>query len=160
MKVEKNAVVTIDYTLTNNEGKVLDTSKGGKPLPYIHGGGGIIPGLETALEGKSQGDNVVVSVPPEQGYGVRQESLIQEVPRQYFKGAKAIELGMQFKASDGQATRLFTVVGFGEGTVKVDGNHPLAGVQLNFDVNIVSVREATKEELSHGHVHGPGGHHH
>lgn len=160
MKVQKNIVVGIHYTLTNNDGKVIDSSKNGQPLLYIQGTGGIIPGLEKALEGKSQGDKIVVSIPPEEGYGVRQESLIQEVPRQHFKGAKSIELGMQFRASDGKMTRVFTVVGFGEGIVKVDGNHALAGQQLNFDVDIVSLRDATKEELAHGHVHGPGGHHH
>jgi len=156
MKVAKHVVVGIDYTLTNNEGKVLDTSKGKTPLLFIFGTGSIIPGLEKALEGKAQGDQVVVSVSPEEAYGVRDSALVQEVPRQQFKGAKSIELGTQFRAGN----RIYTVIGFGDGTVKVDGNHPLAGVPLNFDVAVVSLREASKEELEHGHVHGPGGHHH
>ena len=160
MKIQKNVVVGIDYTLTNAEGKVLDSSKGKQPLLFIQGSGGIIPGLEKALEGKAQGDKIVVSISPEEGYGVHEAGLIQEVPRQYFKGAKAIELGMQFRASDGKVTRVFKVIGFGDGTVKVDGNHELAGVTLNFDVDVVSLRDASKEELQHGHVHGPGGHHH
>ena len=160
MQITKHAVVALDYTLTDAKGKVVDTSKGGQPLTYIHGIGGIIRGLENALEGKAQGDAMKVTVKPEEGYGVRDESLVHLVPREAFKGAGLIEVGMQFEAQNGEQRRIITVVGFKDDKIKVDANHPMAGQTLNFDVTVVSVRAATAEEISHGHVHGPGGHHH
>jgi len=160
MQIAKNAVVEIDYTLTDAEGKVLDSSSGRTPLPYMHGTGNIIPGLEAALEGKSAGDKVNVTIAPEQAYGVRDNNLLQTVPRTAFQGVKTIEVGMQFRASNNGQTRIVRVVGFDGDDIKLDANHPLAGVTLTFDVSIVSVREATVEEVSHGHVHGPGGHQH
>ena len=160
MPVEKNKVVSIDYTLTNPQGEVLDTSKGGEPLSYLHGVGQIIPGLETALEGKSQGDAVQAVIPPEHAYGARNDNLVQDVPRQAFAGVQTVVPGMQFQAQTSGGARVVTVVGVGDDTVKVDANHPLAGVTLHFDVNVVDVRDATPEELSHGHAHGPGGAHH
>jgi FKBP-type peptidyl-prolyl cis-trans isomerase SlyD len=160
MRVEKDKVVSIDYTLTDAKGKVIDSSKGKAPLPYIHGAGNIIKGLESALEGKQVGDELKVTVPPEQGYGVRDEKLVAVVPRDSFKGIKRVERGMQFQASQGGQTRTVTVVGFQGDDVKVDANHPLAGQALNFEVKVVEIRDAQAEELAHGHVHGPGGHHH
>jgi FKBP-type peptidyl-prolyl cis-trans isomerase SlyD len=160
MQIAKNTVATIDYTLTNTQGQVLDTSKGGQPLSYLHGVGGIIPGLENALEGKQTGDVLTVEIQPEQAYGQRNEQLVQEVPRKMFQGVDNIQPGMQFRAQGPQGQQVVTVVGVNGENVKIDANHPLAGVTLKFDVNVVGVREATQEELSHGHVHGPGGHQH
>lgn len=160
MQVEKGKVVSMDYTLTDNTGEELDTSKGGTPLVYLHGVGGIIPGLERALEGHSMGENLTVKVAPEDAYGVHQESLVEAVPRAAFRGVEKIEPGMQFQASQNGRTQMVTVVAADKDTVRVDANHPLAGKELNFDVTIVGVRDATPEELQHGHVHGPGGHHH
>ncbi len=160
MQVDKNKVVSIDYTLTNTEGKVLDTSKGGQPLTYLHGVGGIIPGLEAALHSKNPGDNIVVSVPPGDAYGEKDPSLVQPIPRSNFGSIPNIAPGMQFQAQNAQGTRIVTVVEANAETVTIDANHPLAGQTLNFDVTVVDVREATQEEISHGHVHGPGGHSH
>jgi FKBP-type peptidyl-prolyl cis-trans isomerase SlyD len=161
MQIAKHTVATIDYTLTNSEGHVLDRSRDGQPLSYLHGVGGIIPGLEAALEGKSAGEKISVTIPPEKAYGARNEELVQDVPRQMFQGVNSIEPGMQFQAhgKDGHA-RIVTVLDVAPESVRVDANHPLAGETLKFDVNVVGVREATAEELSHGHVHGPGGHQH
>lgn len=161
MEVAKHKVVLIDYTLTDESGAVLDSSQGAEPLAYIHGIGNIIPGLEEALEGKSAGDALQVSVPPAQAYGERDDALTQAVPRDRFEGADELQVGMQFHTmSEAGAQQVVTVVGVEEDSVTVDANHPLAGVTLNFDVNVVEVREATEEELAHGHVHGPDGHHH
>ena len=130
-------------------------------MAYLHGAGNIIPGLEKALEGKSVGDQMVVEVSAEEGYGPVQEELIQEVPRSSFQGVESIEVGMQFEAQTGQGGAVpVTVTLVTDETVTVDGNHPLAGKDLNFDVTIADVREATAEELEHGHIHGPGGHNH
>lgn len=160
MQVGKNKVVSMDYTLTNNAGEVIDTSQGRAPLSYLHGSGNIIPGLENALEGKAVGDAVKVKVAPEQAYGARHESQVQDVPRSAFKGINDIKPGMQFQAQGLQGPRVVTVVSVSDEAVKVDANHPLAGVELNFDVKITDIREATTEEVQHGHAHGPGGHHH
>jgi FKBP-type peptidyl-prolyl cis-trans isomerase SlyD len=160
MRVGKDKVVSVDYTLTDSTGNVLDTSKGQEPLLYLHGVGSIVPGLETALEGKSAGEEIAVTVPPEQAYGQRDENLVQDVPRTAF-GESKVEPGMQFRAEGKNAgARLVSVVSVGEQTVRIDANHPLAGKTLHFDVKVVSVRDATREEVTHGHVHGPGGHHH
>lgn len=160
MQVAKHKVVTIDYTLTDDQGAVIDTSKGGEPLAYIQGMNNIIPGLENALAGKQAGDSLKVSVAPSEGYGERNDDMQQEVPREMFSGADDIQIGMQFHASNGEQMHIVTVVGVSDTHVTVDGNHPLAGQTLNFDVTIVDVRDATAEELDHGHVHGPGGHNH
>ncbi len=161
MNVAQDKVVLIHYTLKNDAGSVIDSSSGGQPLAYIHGQGNIIPGLEKALEGKTTGDKVNVKVDPAEGYGVRDDSLVQQVPRRAFGGVSNIQPGMQFHAQTSQGhTRVVTVTGIKGDMVTVDGNHPLAGENLNFDVEITEVRDATEEELSHGHVHGPGGHHH
>lgn len=160
MQIAKDKVVSVDYTLTDSAGQVLDTSKGKGPLDYLHGAGGIIPGLERALEGRSPGDQLTVQVPPEEAYGTRDEAMIQSVPRAAFPGVQKIEPGMQFQANAGGQTRIVTVVGVEPDSVRIDANHPLAGKTLNFDVTVVDVRTASPEELQHGHVHGPRGHHH
>lgn len=159
MQIAKQKVVTIDYTLTDDQGNVIDKSEGGQ-FAYLHGAQNIIPGLEQALEGKSAGDAVQVKVSPEEGYGQRDDALQQQVPREMF-GEHDPQVGMQFHAQtpDGQMITV-TVVGAEGDQVTVDANHPLAGVNLNFDVEILEVRDATEEEVSHGHVHGPGGHEH
>ncbi len=160
MQISKHKVVTIEYTLTNDQGAVLDTSEGGEPLAYIQGVGGLIPGLESELEGKSSGDALSVSIPPEQGYGERDEALVQVVARDMFAGVDDLEVGMQFQAKSDEEEQVVTVSKVEGDEVTVDGNHPLAGETLNFEVTVVDVRDATAEELEHGHVHGPGGHDH
>lgn len=160
MKIESNKVVSIDYKLTDTEGKVLDSSEGGKPLAYLHGKGNIIAGLEEALVGKGAGDALTVSVSPEKGYGVRDEGKLVEVDRDKLNGADQIEAGMQFQAQTPDGPQVFTVARVSEKVVTLDANHPLAGETLNFDVTVRDVREATAEELEHGHVHGPDGHAH
>ena len=161
MQITSQKVATIDYTLTDDQGTLIDSSKDGEPLAYIQGIGNLIPGLEEALEGKSAGDELSVSIQPDQAYGKRDEELLQAVPRAHFDGVDELQVGMQFRASseDGDE-KVVTVVEVGDEQVTVDGNHPLAGQILNFEVKIVEVRDATQEELDHGHVHGPGGHHH
>jgi FKBP-type peptidyl-prolyl cis-trans isomerase SlyD len=160
MQIAKNTVATIDYTLTDPNGQVIDSSQGRQPLAYLHGASNIIPGLENALEGKSQGETINVTIPPDQGYGQRDPALVQPVPRTNFRGINDIQPGMQFQAQTPQGARVVTVVAVDPENVTVDANHPLAGVELKFDVTVKDVREATQEELQHGHVHGPGGHHH
>jgi len=161
MQVANNSVVTIDYTLTDPQGKVIDSSEGKQPLPYLHGAGNIIPGLERELAGKAAGDKVKVVVQPQDGYGVRDDKLVQVVPVAAFQGVGQIQAGMQFRAQGPQGQMQVVTVTKVEGdNVTVDGNHPLAGITLNFDVTIKTVRPATPEELEHGHVHGPDGHHH
>jgi len=160
MKVAENAVVVIDYTLTDNEGEVIDSSEGAGPLAYLHGMGNIIPGLEEALLGKAAGDAVKASIEPAKAYGERHEDMKQDVPKELFGGIDNIEVGMQFQSETEEGPIMVTVIAIGEEMITVDGNHPLAGVALNFDVKIREIREATAEELEHGHVHGEGGHHH
>lgn len=161
MKIEKNKVVSIDYTLTNNKNETVDSSEGREPLTYLHGNGNLIPGLEKELEGKASGDTLKVSIPPEEGYGVRDDKKRVEVPREMFKGVDEVKPGMQFQARNPEgAVELLTVAEVIGDKVIIDANHPLAGETLNFDVTIRDIREASAEELAHGHVHGPGGHHH
>jgi len=160
MKIAEKHVVTLNYTLKDNDDNIIDQSEDGS-FCYLHGASNIIPGLENALTGKSSGDELSVSVAPEEGYGPRDDARIQEVPRDAFPPEPEIEPGMQFNAEgpDGQAV-MVTIAKVEDGTITVDGNHPLAGVTLNFDVTIADIRDASAEELEHGHVHGPGGHQH
>jgi FKBP-type peptidyl-prolyl cis-trans isomerase SlyD len=163
MQIAEQTVVTIHYTLTDTKGEVLDSSEGpegGEPLSYVQGAGMIVPGLEEALLGKAAGDQVKVTVAPEDGYGLREDGLVQKVPRSEFPDGD-IEVGMRFRTHGG---RILTVAALDEETVTLDGNHPLAGATLSFDVKVVSVREATPEDLrGHGDhectgCHGCGGH--
>jgi FKBP-type peptidyl-prolyl cis-trans isomerase SlyD len=150
----------IQYTLKDDSGAVLDSSVDGEPLAYIQGHGNLVAGLEKALEGKSDGSKLAVVVAPAEGYGIRDEALIQRVPKRSLQGAGDIRKGMQFQASTDDGMRVFTVTALVGDMVTLDGNHPLADQTLHFDIEIVGVREATTEELEHGHVHGAGGHHH
>ena len=160
MQISKDKVATIDYTLTDPKGQVIDTSQGREPLAYLHGASNIIPGLEQALEGKGAGDQVNVTVPADQGYGQRDPNLIQPVPRANFQGVPDIKPGMQFQAQTQEGARVVTVVKVDPDQVTVDANHPLAGMDLKFDVTVRDVRDATDEEKTHGHAHGAGGQHH
>lgn len=160
MQIANDVVVSIEYTLTDDQGNVIDSSVGGEPLAYLHGAGNIIPGLEEALEGKAVGDSFKVTVQPSEGYGEKDEGLLQVVPRSMFRGVDQIEPGMQFHAQTDYGMQVITVAKVEGDNVTVDGNHPLAGQNLNFDVKVLEVRAATAEELEHGHVHGAGGHHH
>ncbi|MBB3183142.1 FKBP-type peptidyl-prolyl cis-trans isomerase SlyD [Halomonas fontilapidosi] len=160
MQIAQNSVVAFHYTLTNDSGEVLDSSEGREPLTYLHGAGNIIPGLEKELEGHATGEKLQVKVSPEEGYGDVQPQLVQEVPRDAFQGVENVEPGMQFQAQTQGGPLMVTVTQVDGDTVTVDGNHPLAGQPLNFDVEIAEVREASEEEVEHGHVHGEGGHEH
>ena len=157
MQIGKDSFVSIHYTLKDETGEVLDTSDGRDPLGYIHGAGQIIPGLENKLEGKKAGDNFSVVIQPEEAYGARDESLVHEVPKTEFDTPDEIEVGMQFRVGAEGGTLIMVVAGVHDETVTLDGNHPLAGVTLNFDVDIAGVREATEEEIKTSkHVHGAG----
>jgi FKBP-type peptidyl-prolyl cis-trans isomerase SlyD len=160
VEITADRVVTIHYTLKDDHGAVLDSSSGGEPLAYIQGHGNLVSGLEKALEGKQDGNTLAVVVAPSDGYGTRDEKLIQRVPKRALQGAGEIKKGMQFQARTDDGMRLFTVSAVVGDMVTLDGNHPLADQTLHFDVQVVGVREATSEELEHGHVHGAGGHHH
>jgi FKBP-type peptidyl-prolyl cis-trans isomerase SlyD len=162
MQISKNKVVSLDYVLTDEQGQVIDQSDEGAAFAYLHGANNIIPGLEQALEGHQVGDNVKVTVPPEQAYGERDDNLTQVLNRSQFQGVDQLEVGMQFHAgnADGTGIQVVTISALDGEAVTIDANHPLAGVTLNFDVTVRDVREATSEELDHGHVHGPGGHQH
>ena len=160
MQISADRVVTIHYTLKDDGGTVLDSSANGEPLAYLQGRGNIVAGLERALEGKQEGNSVAVVVPPAEGYGTRDESLVRRVPKRSLQGAGTVKKGMQFQARTDDGIRLFTVAAVIGDMVTLDGNHPLADQTLHFEVQVVGVREATPEELEHGHVHGAGGHHH
>ena len=160
MHIADQKVVLIDYTLRDEKGAILDSSDGRQPLAYIHGKGNIIHGLEAHLNGKTAGDTLNVSIPPAEGYGEYDQSQVLQVPRSRFEGVNELEIGMQFTASTPEGNQVVTITNIENDTVTVDGNHPLAGMTLNFDVKVVEVRDATADELSHGHVHGAGEHHH
>jgi FKBP-type peptidyl-prolyl cis-trans isomerase SlyD len=160
VEITADRVVLIHYTLKDDKGTVIDTSAGGEPLAYIQGHGNLVAGLEQALEGKRDGTKLAVSVPPPDGYGMRDETLIQRVPKRTLQGSGEIKKGMQFHGRTGDGMRVLTVTAVAGDMVTLDGNHPLADQTLHFDVEVVSVRDATAEELEHGHVHGAGGHHH
>lgn len=159
MTVDQDAVVTIAYTLKGDGGEVLDSSENHGDLSYLHGHQNIVPGLEKALAGKAVGDQVDTTVSPDEGYGERRDDLVFSVPRDRLPDGE-LELGMQFRAQsqDGQEL-VVNLIEIGDEEVTLDGNHPLAGQDLHFDVTIRDIREATEEEISHGHVHD-GSHHH
>lgn len=156
MQITKNTVAAIHYTLRDNKGEVLDTSDGREPLYYLHGAGNLIIGMEEGLEGKAKGDKFQLKIAPEKGYGEKDPEMVQKVPRSAF-GDQEVKPGMKFSTNQGGVV---TVTEVGLENITVDANHPLAGVELNFEVEIIEVRTATSEEMAHGHVHGPGGHHH
>src|SRR5262249_50646633 len=160
MSIAQDQVVSIHYTLKNDAGDVLDSSANGEPLTYLHGHGNLIPGLERELTGKNVGDKLAVTIAPADGYGDYDKALVQRVPRRALKGIQSVRVGMQLQAQTEDGARTVTVTQLTGDLVTLDGNHPLAGQNLNFEVEVKDVRDATAEELAHGHVHGPGGHHH
>jgi len=152
--IGENSVVSMHYKLTDNDGKVVDSSEGSKPLVYLHGAGNIVPGLEKALVGKGEGDALKVRVEPAEGYGETNPDGIKTIERAAFEGVESVEEGMTFEAKAPDGTPQSIVVKKVDGDqVTIDTNHPLAGVVLNFDIQIVSVRESTEEERTHGHAH-------
>ena len=159
--IKQNSVVTMHYELKDAEGEVLDSSEGQDPLTYLHGAGNIIVGLEEELIGKEVGAEVQAVVSPEKGYGMPVEALVQTVPKEAFgEDLDKVEVGMRFQAETEQGPVPVVVTAMDAETVTVDGNHPLAGKELHFNVTIAEIREASDEEVEHGHVHGPGGHNH
>jgi len=159
MQVADNRAVSIHYTLTDDDGEVLDSSEGREALEYLHGSGNIISGLEKALEGKAVGDKFNIRIAAQDAYGEFADEMIQVISRSMFEGIDNIEVGMQFQADVNYGTGVVTVVEIDGDNITIDGNHPLAGQALTFDVEIVAIRPATKEEVAHGHIHGAGCHH-
>ncbi|MFT4754829.1 MAG: FKBP-type peptidyl-prolyl cis-trans isomerase SlyD [Salibacteraceae bacterium] len=161
MKIAQNTVVTMHYKLSDKDGLVIDSSEGRDPLAYIQGIGALVPGLETELAGKSEGEKVQAIVQPEHAYGNRDESLIRVVPKSGFQGEEEMAVGMQVQIDTGEeGTAIATLTKIEGDDVTLDLNHPLSDIELHFDVDIIELREATEDELAHGHVHGPDGHEH
>lgn len=160
MRIENNKVAEINYTLKDKDSKVIDASNG-QPLAYLHGNGNLIPGLEKELLGKETGDKFTVTIPAAEAYGERNEALVQtDVPKEMFQGVENLEVGMRFEAQTEQGMHSVEITEVNDESVTVDGNHPLAGQDLTFDIEVMAVRNATEEELEHGHAHGIGGHQH
>jgi FKBP-type peptidyl-prolyl cis-trans isomerase SlyD len=160
VKIEKNRVVQIHYTLKDDQGEILDSSIDHDPLPYIHGVGALIPGLEKELLGKVAGDKFTTVIAPADGYGVYDEDQVFQVSADGFEEDDELELGMQVQIDTENGPAVGTVTEIEGEEVTIDLNHPLAGVSLHFEVEVVEVRAATKQELDHGHVHSGGAHHH
>ncbi len=160
MPIAQDSVVSIHYTLKGDAGEILDSSASGEPLTYLHGHGNLVAGLERALDGKDVGDKLAVKIAPADGYGEYDKQLVQKIPRRTLKGIANVSVGMRLHAQTEHGPRAVTVTQITGDMVTIDANHPLAGQALNFDIEVTDVRAATEEELSHGHVHGPGGHHH
>ena len=159
MQVADNMAVSIHYTLTDDDGEVLDSSIGDEALVFLQGSGNIISGLENAMVGKVVGDKFNVRIAPEDAYGELMEDMIQVISRDMFEGIDDIEVGMQFHADVNSGSGIVTVVSIDDDNITIDGNHPLAGLALTFDVEVIDVRPATEEEAAHGHIHGAGCHH-
>lgn len=159
MTIAKHSIATLHYTLKDDAGEILDVADENNPFLYMHGVGGMIPGLEKALDSKQAGEKVVISVPPADAYGERNPNLTQDVPREMFGSIpdEDMVVGAQFQAQTDQGVEIITVAAIEGDTIKIDGNHPMAGETLHFDVDVIDVRDATDEEIAHGHPHGPGG---
>ncbi len=153
MEVSKNNIVTIEYTLKDQEGDVLDSSKGSQPLSFIQGSGMVISGIEDAVSGKSEGDSFSATIDPSEGYGEYNDELIFDLPKGRLEGLEDVEVGMHAQAVKKNGTQILTVKEVKDDSVIFDANHPLAGQKLFFDIEIKDVREATDEELEHGHPH-------
>jgi FKBP-type peptidyl-prolyl cis-trans isomerase SlyD len=161
MRIEQNRVVMMHYKLTDGDGQVIDHSEGREPLAYIHGIGALVPGLESELENKQTGDKFSAVVMPEDAYGTRDEQLVRVVPKSGFQGDEEMHVGMRVQIDTGeQGIAIATITDIEGDDVTLDLNHPLADVELHFDIEVVNVREASADEIAHGHVHGEGGHHH
>ena len=160
MAIAQDSVVTIHYTLKDDAGEVIDSSVDAEPLAYLHGHGNLVPGLERELEGKNVGDKISVTVQPQDGYGEYDKELVERVPRRALQGIANIRVGLRLQMQSPQGPRTVVITQLMGDMVTLDGNHPLAGKALNFEVEITDIRAPTEEELSHGHVHGPGDHHH
>ncbi|WP_166263567.1 FKBP-type peptidyl-prolyl cis-trans isomerase [Marinobacter caseinilyticus] len=159
MPIEKNQVVLFHYSVSDDQGNAIESSRGGEPNAYLHGHGGIVQGLEEALEGRDAGESFSVTIAPEKAYGPRKADAMQRVPIKHLRGAKRWKPGMVAQVQTEQGARHVVVAKVGHKFVDVDTNHPMAGKTLTFDIDIVEVRAANPEEIAHGHAHGPGGHH-
>jgi FKBP-type peptidyl-prolyl cis-trans isomerase SlyD len=153
LMIGDKSVVTIHYTLTDDAGEVLDNSRDGDPMVYLHGASNIIPGLENELTGKTTGATLKVTVSPEDGYGEHSPEAIQKVPRSAFEGVEDIQPGMQFQTESPEGVQVIVVAEVSDTEVTIDANHPLAGKTLHFDVSVEGIRDATPEEIDHGHAH-------
>src|SRR5690606_8433878 len=160
MKITKNVVVTMNYTLKDDKGTVIDSSNEHGPLSFIQGIGNIIAGLETQMEGKVKGDKFTCTITPADGYGDTDPNLVQKVERSQFAEGDTLEVGMMFEVGNDEQTFIARVIELDDQNVTLDANHPMAGQTLNFDIEILNVRAAEPAELAHGHAHGEGGHHH
>ena len=161
MTIAENKVVTLEFTVKNAEtGDLIESSKDGEPLVYLHGFNNLVPGLESELNGKVVGDSYEVTVSPEEGYGVRDESLVQQVPMEAFQGIDNVQVGMAFTADSAEGPVVVEVTAVEDDLVTVDANHPLASIPLAFSGEVKEIRDASAEEIEHGHVHGEGGHQH
>jgi len=157
MTIKENKAVSFHYTLTNQQGEQLESSRDQQPMTYLHGANNIIPGLETAMTGKSAGEEFQVTIEAAEAYGERQDDKIHRIPAKHFKNLKQLKPGQIVSLQTQQGQMQVTVVKIGRFNVDVDANHPLAGQALTFDVEVTEVRDASEEETTHGHVHGPGG---
>jgi len=161
VNIEKNTVVSADFELFDREGRLIDSSEANGPLVYLHGAEQLLPALEAALQGHAMGDELSVELTPEQAFGERVEALVDRAPRANFPGVEDIESGMRFQTEMEDGSQMVvTVTDVDDEWVTVDGNHELAGMDLRFELKVADVRNATDEEIAHGHVHGPDGHHH
>lgn len=158
--ISNGKVVQISYVLKNSKGEVLDQSNPADPFAYLHGRHQIVPGLEQAIEGLAKGAKKEVEVSPKDGYGEYDERMKVEVERKQFPQGVPLKEGMQFESSQGGQPIVFTIEAIDGEKVTINGNHPLAGETLFFSIEVIDMRDATAEELAHGHAHGPGGHHH
>ena len=149
-----------DTVADDDSGEVIDSSEYSEPMHYLHGAQNIIPGLEKALDGKQVGDEIEATIESAEAYGEYSEDRVHQVPREALSGVEKIEPGVTVIANTEQGQVTLIIVEAGEDEVTLDANHPLAGKRLKFNVSIETVREASEEEIAHGHVHGPGGHHH
>jgi len=162
MSITKDKVVQFHYRLKDENDDLLESSDGGDPTAYLHGHGGVIVGLEKAMEGKKEGDSFTVSIEPIEAYGLRNEDANQRVPIKHLQGKKnkKWKAGMTAWIKTDQGDRQVTIVKVGKFSADIDANHPLAGKPLTFEVDVIEVRDATNDEKNHGHAHGVGGHHH
>lgn len=157
MKITKNVVIKLHYAVSDSEGTLIDSSYDHEPLAVIQGSGYLIPGLESALDGREAGDKFEVDVKAEDAYGERFDGYVQTVPKEVMQGIEDLQVGTQLRATTEEGEQTVIVIDVTDDEITVDGNHPLAGIDLSFDVEVLEVREATEEEIAHGHVHGEGG---